>query len=49
LRFDSLNAFNHPYFPGPGTNPTAATFGVISASTQNNYARRTQVSVKFLF
>jgi len=49
LRFDSLNAFNHPYFPGPNTNPTAATFGSISASTQNNYARRTQVSVKFLF
>jgi hypothetical protein len=49
LRFDSLNAFNHPYFPGPNTNPTAATFGSISASTQSNYARRTQVSVKFLF
>lgn len=49
LRFDSLNAFNHPYFPGPQTNPTAATFGTISASTQNNYARRTQVSLKFLF
>jgi hypothetical protein len=49
LRFDSLNAFNHPYFPGPNTNPTQATFGTISASTQLNYARRTQVSVKFLF
>jgi len=49
LRFDSLNAFNHPYFPGPNTGPTATTFGIISASTQNNYARRTQVSLKFLF
>ena len=49
LRFDSLNAFNHPYFPGPNTTPTAVTFGTISASTQHNYARRTQVSVKFLF
>jgi Carboxypeptidase regulatory-like domain len=49
LRFDSLNAFNHPYFPGPNTNPTATAFGTISASTQLNYARRTQVSVKFLF
>jgi Carboxypeptidase regulatory-like domain len=49
LRFDSLNAFNHPYFPGPNTNPTAVAFGTISASTQLNYARRTQVSVKFLF
>ena len=23
LRFDSLNAFNHPLFPGPNTDPTA--------------------------
>ena len=49
LRFDSLNALNHPYFPGPNTNPTAVAFGTISASTQLNYARRTQVSLKFLF
>jgi Carboxypeptidase regulatory-like domain/TonB dependent receptor len=49
FRFESLNALNHPYFPGPNTTPTAATFGSISASTQLNYARRTQVSVKFLF
>jgi hypothetical protein len=49
LRFDSLNAFNHPYFQGPQTNPTANNFGQITASTQLNYARRTQVSVKFLF
>jgi Carboxypeptidase regulatory-like domain/TonB dependent receptor len=49
FRFESLNAFNHPFFPGPNTNPTAAAFGTISASTQSNYARRTQVSVKFLF
>ena len=49
LRFDSLNAFNHPLFPGPNTNPTAVAFGTISASTQLNYARRTQVMVKFIF
>jgi hypothetical protein len=49
FRFESLNVFNHPYFPGPNTTPTAVTFGTISASTQTNYARRTQVSVKFLF
>jgi hypothetical protein len=49
LRFESLNALNHPLFPGPNTNPTAATFGSISTSTQQNYARRTQVMVKFIF
>jgi hypothetical protein len=49
IRIDSLNAFNTPLFGGPNTTPTAAAFGTISASTQNNYARRTQVSLKFLF
>jgi hypothetical protein len=49
VRFDSLNALNHPYLPGPNVTPTVAAFGQISASTQLNYARRTQVSFKFLF
>jgi Carboxypeptidase regulatory-like domain/TonB dependent receptor len=56
FRFEALNALNHPLFPrGNGTStgiittPTAANFGATVASTQENYARRTQVSVKFLF
>jgi hypothetical protein len=49
FRFESLNALNHPFFPGPNTNPTQVAFGTISASTQTNYARRTQISLKFLF
>ncbi len=49
FRFESLNASNHPLFPGPNTDPTSASFGVINPSTQANYARRTQVMVKFLF
>lgn len=52
LRFESLNAFNHPQFPG-GTSvslgPTAANFGSITGSTQQNYARRTQVALTFRY
>ncbi|MGH9883088.1 MAG: TonB-dependent receptor domain-containing protein [Pyrinomonadaceae bacterium] len=49
LRFELLNAFNEPYFPAPVTNQTASNFGQISASNQDNYARRAQVGLKFIF
>ena len=49
FRFESLNAFNHPLFLGPNTDPTAVAFGQVGAAAQNNYARRTQVMVKFIF
>lgn len=49
LRFESLNAFNHPQFGGPNTDPTSQNFGLVTGSTQANYSRRTQVMVKFLF
>jgi len=49
LRAEFVNAFNQPYFPNPVTNPTASTFGQISASNQDNYARRAQIGVKVLF
>jgi hypothetical protein len=49
LRFEALNAFNHVLLPGPNTNVTVGEFGQISASTQNNYPRRVQVMVKFIF
>ena len=49
LRFEAINAFNEPYFPAPVVNQTASNFGQISASNQENYARRIQLGVKFLF
>ena len=49
LRFEAVNAFNEPYFPAPVVNPTSAAFGQISASNQDNYARRIQLGLKFLF
>ena len=49
VRFEFINAFNEPYFPGPVTGQTSSTFGQITASNQDNYARRAQVGVKLLF
>jgi hypothetical protein len=49
LRFELLNALNEPYFPNPVVNQTATNFGQISASNQDNYARRAQIGLKFIF
>jgi hypothetical protein len=49
LKFELLNAFNHPYFPAPVTGQTASNFATISASNQANYARRAQLGAKFIF
>ena len=51
LRFELINALNEPYFPAPVVNPTAANFGQVSATSanQDNYARRAQIGIKFLF
>src|SRR5512145_1917653 len=53
LRAEFTNGFNHPYLAtGNGqivVNPTNANFGKISASNQQNYARRAQFGVKLLF
>lgn len=47
FRGDFFNAFNHANFAGPNLTPTSASFGQVSAV--NNYARRIQLGVKFLF
>ncbi|MBS1792768.1 MAG: TonB-dependent receptor [Acidobacteria bacterium] len=58
IRFEMINAFNEPYFPAPLVTPGSTTsvngfniptFGTISASNQDNYARRAQFGIKFLF
>jgi hypothetical protein len=49
IRFEFINAFDEPYFPGPVTGVTSTTFGQVTASNQDNYARRAQVGFKLLF
>ena len=49
LRAEFVNAFNSPYFPAPVVTPTQSTFGQITASNQENYARRAQLGVKLIF
>jgi hypothetical protein len=55
FRAEALNAFNHPYYPSPNMTVTSTQsvkdsgFGQISASTQDNYARRIQLSFRFIF
>ncbi len=49
LRFEALNAFNEPYFPNPITAANSVDFGKITASNQDNYARRIQLGLKFIF
>jgi hypothetical protein len=49
LRAEFINAFNEPYFPNPVAGATSSTFGQITASNQENYARRAQIGVKVIF
>ena len=53
LRMEFINAFNHPLLNvGTGqivVNPGSSSFGQVVASNQQNYARRAQMMVKFIF
>jgi hypothetical protein len=49
FRAEFINAFNHVLLPAPNTNVTQASFGQIIASNQANYARRIQMTLRFVF
>jgi hypothetical protein len=49
LRAEFINAFNQPYFPNPVAGATSASFGQVTASNQDNYARRAQLGIKVVF
>ncbi len=48
FKLDFINAFNEPYAAAPVT-ALGGNFGRITASNQDNYARRVQYGIKFLF
>ena len=49
LRAEFINAFNSAYFPNPVAGATSTTFGQVTASNQDNYARRAQLGIKLMF
>jgi hypothetical protein len=49
FKFEALNALNRVQFPAPNTTPSVQQFGAIQVSNGANYARRLQLTVKFLF
>jgi hypothetical protein len=47
LRGEFLNAFNHPQFENPNTDPTSSNFG--KTTGQNNLPRNVQIGLKLIF
>lgn len=48
VRAEAFNAFNHPRFPAPDTNPGSANFGRVGLYQQNQ-ARVVQMALKIYF
>ena len=46
-RAEFLNAFNHPQFNDPNTDPTSSSFGKVTQ--QNNLPRNVQIALKLIF
>jgi hypothetical protein len=47
LRFELLNAFNHPFFGAPNLDPRSASFGTVTE--QVNLPREMQLGIKFIW
>jgi Carboxypeptidase regulatory-like domain len=47
LRGEFLNAFNHPQFGDPNTDPTSSNFGRVTS--QSNLPRNVQIGLKLIF
>jgi hypothetical protein len=47
VNVEFLNAFNHPVFNNPSTDPTSADFGKVTS--QNNLPRDIQIAAKIVF
>ena len=47
LRGEFLNAFNHPQFGDPNTDPTSSNFGKVTS--QSNLPRNVQIGLKVIF
>jgi hypothetical protein len=47
LRGEFLNAFNHPQFGDPNTDPTSSNFGKVTS--QNNLPRNIQIGLRLVF
>jgi len=49
LRFSFQNAFNHPQFNGPNTDPTSANFGKVTDQVGFSLPRNIEVGLKIKF
>lgn len=49
VRIETFNVFNVRIYGGPNTDPNSPNFGVVSAASQVNFPRTTQVGLRFTF